>query len=627
MLINAITKHLPVWLLLFMPFTTISQTAGDKARLLKEYKDLRDSSFYVDRMNELAGIYYMEGNKDSALFYLDVALAVARERNDAEGTCRIYTNMASLELYRRRIPRAMELYQEALLIAEKNKIPELQATILHNMGIVLFSEDKFEDAAVYYQRALVIDDKIKDTMGMVFNYSSLCNCFSELNDTARAKLNCYNAKLLSNALERSGSIHDLEKLKLTEIKRTLEVNIANLLLMEKKYQEVINRMTPYWNDRENIKDTVQFARVLGKLSAAYEGLGNYDQSLFFAVKAEELIGNNKTEHWDACKDYYALQGRAYAAKGLYREAFRAQQLYQQASDSFSTAEKNKRINELYTRYETEKKSSQIVTLKKERSRYRVLVLMASILAVVTAILLAFIWRSKKMQQKIHRQEKELLQNQFENELALLEQTALRAQMNPHFIFNALTSIHNMVAASNQRQTHLFINQFTRLIRQTLENSGNTFIPLKDEIRFIEVFLQLEQTRAQPAFRFEIKTMPGIDLEAMSFPAMMVQPFLENSIQHAFNEKTGKENLLTVEFLLDDGLVCTVTDNGKGVQPSALLQSASSTPGAPNGIGLVQKRIASINKIYAADIELNIEAIPALETGTYIRLRIPLALCS
>lgn len=627
-MVQTTTKYLVTWLLLFSPFTVISQTTGDKERLLNVYKQKPDS-LYTSRMSELAGIYYFEGNKDSALFFLEAALNVARKRDDAEGTCLIYGNMASIELYRRRIPRAMELYQEALQIAEKKKLRYLESSVLHNIGIVLFSEERYEDAATYYQRAVIIDLERKDTIGLIYNYSSLCNCFSDLGDTAQARLSCNNAEKLLNYKERSTSAIRLEQLRLEEIKRTLQINIANLLLNDKQYQEVIVRMMPYWNNRENIKDTVQYARLLGKLAAAYEGLGNFNQSLFFALKAEELIGSNKAEHWDACRDYYALQGRAYAAKGLYSEAYRVQKLYQEASDSFSTKEKNKRINELHTRYETEKKSGQIVSLRKEQRVYRLLVILAGFFALLAVGFLLQTRRSKKLQVAVYKQEQEIQQNRYETELAALEQTALRAQMNPHFIANALTSIHNMVAENDKKKSDAFISNFARLIRQTLENSTQTFIPLEEEIAFVQLFLELEQNRAQPSFDFEIITPPGFNTKEYSFPSMLLQPFLENCIQHAFVIPNKQPNRIQVSFVLDEYLTCEITDNGTGFQKNTAKKTITGIPQQPMGIALVQKRIEAINKRYAAKILLLITDIPETQTGltgTRVQLRVPAELC-
>jgi LytS/YehU family sensor histidine kinase len=173
----------------------------------------------------------------------------------------------------------------------------------------------------------------------------------------------------------------------------------------------------------------------------------------------------------------------------------------------------------------------------------------------------------------------------------LEQTALRSQMNPHFIFNCLTSIQQLIVTGNKNEANEYLVKFARLIRKTLELSRHSFISIEDETNYLQEYVELEQLRIPGQFRFFIEIDPAINKENTEIPNMMLQPVIENSIRHGIKHLENKKGQILVLLEQKAGhILCTVTDNGVG-------RSAFGRPGESRisetksyGMSIVTKRL-------------------------------------
>ena len=149
------------------------------------------------------------------------------------------------------------------------------------------------------------------------------------------------------------------------------------------------------------------------------------------------------------------------------------------------------------------------------------------------------------------------------QMAELKEQALRAQMNPHFIFNCLNAIQELIVTEKYTAAYDYLSKFSRLLRMVLHLSEQNFIPLQSEITMSRLYIELESLRFKHSFRYAIEVEEAIDGEAMLFPTLLLQPFIENAIWHGLMQKEG-EKVLTVCFQEKHGvLVCTITDNGIG----------------------------------------------------------------
>jgi ligand-binding sensor domain-containing protein/two-component sensor histidine kinase len=187
--------------------------------------------------------------------------------------------------------------------------------------------------------------------------------------------------------------------------------------------------------------------------------------------------------------------------------------------------------------------------------------------------------------------------QLENQLELSQQTALKAQMNPHFIFNVLNSIKSYIYENDKKAAAEYLGKFASLVREILNTSSQARVRLSEEIRALELYIQLEGILLQPPFSYQIKLAGDLDTETLLIPGLIIQPFVENAFKHGLQHKHGTK-LLSLEFSLDDehrNLIVTITDNGIGRQASAEIRKADSRPHTPFATEANSTRLALLNK--------------------------------
>jgi Histidine kinase/Y_Y_Y domain len=244
------------------------------------------------------------------------------------------------------------------------------------------------------------------------------------------------------------------------------------------------------------------------------------------------------------------------------------------------------------------------------------------LLTLLAVWQLFLWRIRIVKYK------ESEKTKLSQHMAELEQTALRAQMNPHFIFNCLNSIQHILAEKGAGEAGKYIATFSSIIRQTLDYSGRQLITLKEEISYLNNYLGLQQMRFSHGFNYFIHTDNAIDLHTTLIPGMLLQPFLENSIQHGIAGKRNGQGNITVSIIeQNNSLVCSLEDNGVG-REKALQQKMQDTNGyhESRGIPITLNRINAYNQLFNCSISVNVDDIISNEgsvEGTRVQIFIPL----
>lgn len=213
---------------------------------------------------------------------------------------------------------------------------------------------------------------------------------------------------------------------------------------------------------------------------------------------------------------------------------------------------------------------------------------------------------------ITRQEK--AKGKIQKRLAETKMEALQSQMNPHFIFNAMNSIQNFILDNNADEALMYMGEFSKLIRQTLNNSAKIRISLEDEIHYLQSYTTLENLRFNNQIAIQIQVDESVDLSAIAIPPMLIQPFVENVFVHAFNSKSVDPQL-HISFQLEDHfLCCEITDNGKGMPISSTNELHQS-----RGIQLVRERLSLLQ--VDANFALNVSSIPNQRTTVLIRIKL------
>ena len=209
-----------------------------------------------------------------------------------------------------------------------------------------------------------------------------------------------------------------------------------------------------------------------------------------------------------------------------------------------------------------------------------------------------------------------------NKINQLEQKALQAQMNPHFIFNALNSIQSFLVYEENAKAEKYLLKFAQLIRQTLNNSREPYISIESEIEILEKYLDLERMRFKNKFKYSIiNELKNNDLR-LKIPNMLIQPFVENAVIHGFSTlDSGGEITIVLKSADGNQILCIVEDNGVG-RKKAMQQSSKKH--VSFGTTITEERLKAFETKHG--IHLKIETIdienPDGSTGTRVMINLP-----
>jgi ligand-binding sensor domain-containing protein/putative methionine-R-sulfoxide reductase with GAF domain len=191
------------------------------------------------------------------------------------------------------------------------------------------------------------------------------------------------------------------------------------------------------------------------------------------------------------------------------------------------------------------------------------------------------------------------------QLAEARLSALQAQMNPHFVFNALNSIKRMILDRDNEKASRYLSKFALMIRMTLNHSKETFVTLEENIEYLKAYLEMEQLRFDESFTYQISTADNIDTVDSAIPSLMIQPIVENAIWHGLLQAEADKNILIGFTQCDNRITCTVEDNGIGIKRAQKLKETNKPPHQSVGLENLKKRIKIMNEKYDTDCSLEI----------------------
>ncbi|GAB3777044.1 hypothetical protein GCM10028818_23570 [Spirosoma horti] len=264
----------------------------------------------------------------------------------------------------------------------------------------------------------------------------------------------------------------------------------------------------------------------------------------------------------------------------------------------------------------------------------------AILLVLVVGLLVFIYQNRLSYQTVKAklaleeatlQQKEAIYKEnvaaYQLKLSETEMAALRAQMNPHFIFNCLNSIQYFTAQNNAEKASDYLTKFSRLIRLVLENSKSEKVTLANELETLRLYIEMESMRFPNKLYYQIQLSDQIDAELTQIPPLLLQPFVENAIWHGLMHKEeGGNVLIQVVQQRDDLLHIEITDDGVGRQKAAEYKSKSAMRNKSFGMKLTAERIELINQLYHTQTQVRIVDLITVQgqaVGTQVIIEIPI----
>jgi LytS/YehU family sensor histidine kinase len=228
-------------------------------------------------------------------------------------------------------------------------------------------------------------------------------------------------------------------------------------------------------------------------------------------------------------------------------------------------------------------------LGNEQEEVKKVALFTLIPIVVAFVFIVFVFYRQKREAAFKEKESD-----FNRQIAEVEMRALRSQMNPHFLFNCLNSIHHFITSNRSEEAGDYLIKFSKLVRMVLENSTYREVALGDDLLALDLYIQLERMRMMKKFEYIIKVENNIDQKSICVPPLILQPFVENSIWHGLNGLKEDGILSIVVSVKDNMLQFIIEDNGikSKLQPSAINLSKKKSL----GIGLTSERLNLLNRI-------------------------------
>lgn len=249
-------------------------------------------------------------------------------------------------------------------------------------------------------------------------------------------------------------------------------------------------------------------------------------------------------------------------------------------------------------------------------------ILLSIFLFIIVFSILFSWRLQLFKNK---EEERIRMDKLMNDMEL---KALRAQMNPHFIFNCMNSIQNFIIKNEAIEAHQYLSKFSRLMRNVLENSQSATISLEQEMNTLTLYMELENLRFDHAFTFQLEVDDQLDIQFMEIPSMLIQPYVENAIWHGVMHKKEPGHIC-ISFVLESELFlkCSIQDNGIGRAKSAELKSDQENRHKSLGMIITHERLSMMNLNKPDQWSLQIIDLYddfGMANGTRVDMRIPIS---
>ena len=210
----------------------------------------------------------------------------------------------------------------------------------------------------------------------------------------------------------------------------------------------------------------------------------------------------------------------------------------------------------------------------------------------------------QIEEAFRKTEFQLMENN--RKIAETKLLALRLQMNPHFIFNSLTAINNFILSNDSEHASLLLTRFSRFMRQVLDNSKTEWVSLHNELKALQIYIELEQLRFENKFEVKINVAPDIDREMVHVPPLIIQPYVENAIWHGLLHKKEGTASLTINCWKEDGMLyLQIEDNGIGREAATKVGNNALTSHKSHGLKVTEERLQILNQVYNVDASVKI----------------------
>ncbi|PWH82872.1 sensor histidine kinase [Algibacter marinivivus] len=553
----------------------------------------------------LGNSYTDLGEFAEAIPYLNKALSIAKADKNKQRVAYSLNNLGTIYLDQGNYPLALEYFKESLYINEKIGDSLGIANHLNNIGWMYKTRKQYDKAMKHYEKALEIDKRIDNKRGVSSTLNDIGIIYEENGDYERA-LNYYIKALDIN--KQIGSKKGIPNIlhNIGEVYLALnEFNTANQYFSEAK------KISTEIGDKVTLCDT-----YIG-LAKTYANQKLYDSALNNVLKAKKI--SKVSGFLDCQKEATEILFNIYKATGNYRDALENHQQFKTLNDSLFNKENIKKIAQIEYEYKYKQaldsaniRELQLTKTVRAKSEDLEKTQRNYLWAIIGVLMISMLLGSVIFYQKL-KNAKTKTQN------AVIEQKLLRSQMTPHFIFNSLSVLQGMILNKEDKKSVSYLSKFSKLLRITLENSRDKTVLLSQELKAVQNYLTL-QNLENDAYQSTLLVEETIDIPMFEVPPMLIQPFVENAIEHAFIDTNDDKKIDIRLKYIDKKLICTIADNGIGYMPQKKTNNGYKKS---LSTAITSERLKILSKDFKMDGSVTIEDREKYNAqGTIVTLVIP-----
>ena len=563
--------------------------------LSKSYRILAKSHMYLN-------------SKDSSLYYSNLSLNFARRSNSENAILNTFKVQAEVFNHFGMIGQSTSVLIKFIDKAEANRD---QKNIC--WGTIQIAEKSFQiryynEAKTYYRKALSVAEKNNAIFFKSQIYRGLAEVSLALQEEEEAVGNLDKCIPLIKEWEES-----------TNLPLTI-LTKAKILMFQEEYEQANNELASARSQFELLGDKRGIAKTLHLLGQLFFEQDEMKLSESYFKKSLALL---QTFEFDPFRiENHRFLAEIYSNQKDYTRAYFNLEEYQKYTNINSSISSTKAINELTQMYSRElreyrikeqeqvitnqKKEKELLALKSEKQFSTIILIVIILISII--IIVFFYFRQLKIKQQTQEIE--------------MSQTLLRTQMNPHFIFNAMSVIQSYIYENDPTKSSKFLVSFSKLIRLILENSPKEFITIETEIDILDKYLKTQKLRFENRFNFKITAPEELIFKKVLIPPMITQPFVENSIEH------GQLNIVEnghihIEFKqVDNMLFVKIEDNGIGRKESEKKKMKKNHKSM--ALNITKERVNILNKKYKSKATVEIGDLKEEKySGTLVELYLPL----
>lgn len=553
-----------------------------------------DGDLLARILNVKGSAYLMRGDIDSAqLYYFQGLDNVGSDQSVKADILKVLGISFSMK---RDYSQALKSLIASAEIFERLKDISNLAKVYNNLGIVFRASNNDTSSIHYLRKASQINRSLDNLENLLGNYINLADAYRNTIDS------CFfyadKGYTLAESLEDAHGLAKSSEL------------LSGVYRDKQEYSKALWYTELGYNIYLKIGDFGSLANIVFRKASILSKQGQHDQS----IRVMQSFKKDYPRYYqNLSMEFSYLLFENNKALGKYESALENLEAFMTENKEALGRDKANAVVEIQTKYETEKKEQQISNLEKENeiqtlrlSQQRILIF-TSIVILTLIIFSGYLFYQKRL---LREKEKATLH----------KQQLLRSQMNPHFIFNALTSIRGFLFEKHDlKEAVAYLGKFAKLMRLVLEHSSRESVTLKEEIEALEIYMEIQKMRFNNGFDYTLNIDPTIELEQTKVPPLLAQPFIENAIEHGFKNipYEGK-----VEFSCKsegDFIRFSIVDNGIGIDHVSAEKRHES-----KALSIFKERIGILAKSLKLRLSFIIKDLGSTSstTGTKIEYTLP-----